>query len=536
MAGRASRSRGAKARVLAAGDRAIVVELGDRIDPRLSARVLALDRCLAERPFEGFVETIPTYRSLLVVFDPDATSASVVRDRMLALVRRSSTLEPTSSPVKEVPTVYDGDDLVEVAEESGLAPEEVVRLHSGREYLVYMVGFTPGFAYMGRTDPKIAIGRKATPRARVPAGSVAIAKGQTGIYPSATPGGWHIVGRAEYRGLFDPKSATPSFFSPGDRVRFVPVSRLPRWVGAAPSEGEGHGDPVVEVEDGGLLTTVQDRGRFGYGRFGVPAAGAVDSLAYETANRLVGNEPGAAALECTVSGPRLRALRTVFVAVTGGDLGATVEREDLGLWRPPPWSSFLLRPENVLRFDGRRRGARSYIAFAGGIDVPLVMGSRSTYLASCFGGLEGRSLQAGDRLRLASEPRPPGPQRAPVRPPEAGETVLRVIWGPQDDAFTQAGRETLVTSAFRVSETADRMGYRLTGPALAHRGAKEIVSDGMMAGAIQVPPDGLPIVMLADCATTGGYPKIATVVSADLRKLGQLIPGERLRFQPQKMR
>ena len=522
-------------RVLAAGDSAIVVELGERIDPELSSQVRALDRTLAENPFEGFVEAIPTYRSLLVIFDPAGTSASVVREHLLELAARSSISELPSSPVKEVPIVYDGEDLDEVAKLAGLEREEVVRLHSGREYLVYMLGFTPGWAYMGDTDPRLTLGRRMTPRTRVPAGSVAIARGQTGIHPDSTPSGWHIVGRAQHRNLFDPSSEPPNFFEPGDRVRFVPVQKLPLSDEPSSATDALDRDPVVEVEDSGLLTTVQDRGRYGYQRYGVPVAGAVDALAYETANRLLENEPGAAALECTVKGPRLRCLRPVFVSVTGGELGVIVERDDLGVWKPPPWSSFFLRRGNVLTFEGRRSGARAYIAFAGGIDVPLVLGSRSTYLTSGFGGLSGRSLQAGDRLCVGTTSRTLSPKQAPFLEDEGKETELRIVWGPQEDYFTAAGRDTLVSSPFVVSDSADRMGYRLKGPPLEHHGPKEIVSDGMMTGAIQIPPDGLPIVMMADHGTTGGYPKIATVVSADLRKLGQLMPGDRLRFRAQEV-
>jgi len=523
-------------RFLRAGDAAVVIELGNAIDPDLNEDVRALDQAILKAPFDGYIEAIPTYRSLLVFYEPATASFEGIKAHVQNLAKNldaSTTRPPTRS--HEVPTVYDGEDLDDVARLAGVTKKNVIRLHSGTEYLVYVVGFTPGFAYMGMTDQKLALGRRNSPRTRVPAGAVAIAMGQTGIYPQSTPGGWHLLGRAEHRTMFDIHSDPPSRFLPGDRVRFVPVKRLPAYEPpSSPNPEVLTTSPSLMVEDGGLFTTVQDGGRVGYQRYGVPVAGAVDAPALRAANELVGNEPGAAALECTVSGPRLRCLKTTIASVTGADLGAVVERRDLERWPVPPWSSFRLRPGNVLTFEGRRSGARAYVAFAGGIDVPPVLGSRSTYVLAEMGGLEGRALQAGDGLTLLiAEEIAVGRVSSLKERAETSEAdvTLRIVWGPQDDYFTEEGRATLVTSVYAVGPASDRMGYRLEGPTLEHRDAQEIISDGMMLGAVQVPPNGLPIVMLADRATTGGYPKIATVVGDDVAKLAQLLPGERVRFR-----
>ena len=203
--------------------------------------------------------------------------------------------------------------------------------------------------------------------------------GQTGIYPSDTPGGWHLLGRADPDVLFDVRAEPPSRFVPGDRVRFLPVDRLPVEE-ALPGDASEHkalGDVVFEVERGGLLTTVQDLGRPGYQRFGVPVAGAVDPGALIAANALVQNDANAAGLECTVDGPSLRCVKTTLVGLAGADLGAIVRRRDLGEWRPPVYSSFLLRTGNELSFSGRRSGARAYLSVAGGFDVEPILGSRS---------------------------------------------------------------------------------------------------------------------------------------------------------------
>ncbi|MGH9332496.1 MAG: 5-oxoprolinase subunit PxpB, partial [Vicinamibacteria bacterium] len=208
-------SRPARTRFLPAGESALVIELGNAIDPDLNARVLALDRALLETPFAGYLEAIPSYRSLLVFFDPGAVSYESIEAHVRRLHRKSEKTEAPLARLVEVPVVYDGEDLESVARLLGATPAEVVRLHSDREYLVYMVGFTPGFAYMGAAHEKFSIPRRATPRTRVPAGSVGIAMQQTGIYPSATPGGWHLLGRAEHRNLFDLTRDPPSRFLPG---------------------------------------------------------------------------------------------------------------------------------------------------------------------------------------------------------------------------------------------------------------------------------------------------------------------------------
>jgi biotin-dependent carboxylase-like uncharacterized protein len=286
------------------------------------------------------------------------------------------------------------------------------------------------------------------------------------------------------------------------------------------------------VLDGGLLTSVQDAGRAGYRRVGVSGAGPVDALAHSAANRALGNLPEAAALECTVVGPRLAFLAPVRFAVAGADLGAVLERADLGSWPVPLGASVLARPGNVLRFAGARAGARAYVALQGGIGVPLVLGSHATDLASAFGGLGGRALAAADRLAVgASAGRGVSPRESRCELPERSATV-RVVLGPQADHFDARGLESFLGGCWRVSATSDRVGYRLEGEPLRHAGPAEIVSDGMVPGSIQVPPDGRPIVMMADGPTTGGYPKIATVVTADLRLLGQLVPGEgEVRFE-----
>jgi KipI family sensor histidine kinase inhibitor len=515
-------------RVLAVGDAAVTVELGKEIDSGVAARVRALDRAVLREPFPGFREAVPTYRSLLVTYDPARLRFADVRAHLL---ERAEALGEAAEPgrLHRIPVLYGGEggpDLAEVARALRLSEEEVVARHSSVEYTAFMLGFRPGFAYLGPLPESLALSRLSTPRVRVPAGSVGIAGRQTGIYPVVSPGGWRLLGRTAVR-PYDPSRDPPSLLAPGDRVRFDPVEALPEAEGGPPLASTG--PHALEVLEPGLLTTVQDLGRRGQLRFGVTPGGPADADAHRAANERLGNDEDAAALECTMAGPSLRFLRVMRFAIAGADLGAVLRRADLGDWPVPLGTAVLARPDNVLTFTGRRAGARAYVAFAGGIEVPLVGGSRATDLAGGFGGIEGRALRGGDVLRIGLPREPPATSGPPWEPP-AARVVLRAVLGPQYDLFPAGEVERFLRETFRVGPTSDRTGCRLEGPRLAAR-ESEITSDGMVAGSVQVPPDGKPIVMLADAPTTGGYPKIATVVTADLGKLAQLVPGEgELRF------
>ncbi len=287
---------------------------------------------------------------------------------------------------------------------------------------------------------------------------------------------------------------------------------------------------AFKVESPGPLTTVQDLGRYVYQRFGVPVSGAMDRFALRAGNLLVGNRAGAAALEFTLAGPSLLALRTCRVAVTGAE--APVELDGAPV---PQWQAFEAPEGSTLKLGAATDGLRGYLCLGGGIDVPSVLGSRSTYLKSGFGGHEGRALREGDVLRagrpqLGSVVKQDEPD--PAYAPYYGiEHEVRVVLGPQHDAFTDEGKFTLLNSLYTVSPQSDRVGYRLVGPTVEHSGSSDIVSDGAPMGAVQVPGDGQPIVLMADRGVTGGYPKIATVISADLPLIAQARPDDSVRFR-----
>ena len=290
--------------------------------------------------------------------------------------------------------------------------------------------------------------------------------------------------------------------------------------------------PTLEVVSPGLLTTVQDLGRFGYQRYGIPVCGALDSVSLRIANILVGNLDHLAGLEVTAIGPALRFASDTTIAVVGADLEPTLDGIPI-----PAWESVNAAAGSELRFGTPRDGLRAYLAVAGGIDVPLVMNSRSTDIKGEFGGYRGRALMPGDILSAGYTPHSAGytpnalPPEISRQPTHEQHFTLRVVLGPQDDAFTKAGISTLLNSEYTVSNDADRTGCRLEGPTIEHVTGADIVSDGTALGSVQVPGSGTPIILLADRGTTGGYTKIATVVSTDIGLLAQAMPGAKIRFE-----
>lgn len=289
--------------------------------------------------------------------------------------------------------------------------------------------------------------------------------------------------------------------------------------------------PIV-VSKPGWFTTVQDFGRYGYQQYGVPVAGVMDWFSTIVANRLVGNPDQAAVLELTLKGPELEFQQDAVIAITGGDLSPAID----GL-AAPCWQSIKIARKSRLRFGTPRLGSRSYLAVAGGIDVPVVLGSRSTHSSSRTGGMDGRPLQQGDLLYNGQPGRSTEHMigtRLPdqLLPRYKRPTVLRIIQGPQLDFFTDSALATLASSTYTLAPQSDRMGYRLTGPQIVRNGPARFISDSTAMGALQIPPDGQPILLMADRQTTGGYPKIAVVIAADLPLAAQLAPGDRVTFTP----
>lgn len=288
---------------------------------------------------------------------------------------------------------------------------------------------------------------------------------------------------------------------------------------------------MIEVVKPGLFTTIQDLGRWGYQRFGIGTSGALDSFALAAANLLLGNPEDAAGLEITLSGPALKIHQATLMAITGADLAPHLNSHPL-----PNWTAFYVPANSLLSFGQRKKGVRAYLAVWGGINVPALMGSRSTYLLGRFGGIAGRPLKSGDILPLSTLPQEGTnfsfkslPES--LRPLYVQNPVLRVIPGPFDDYFSEEGVKIFFSSPYTITPQSDRMGYRLQGEPILRGKKEELITCGLAQGTIQVPPDGQPIILLADRQTIGGYPIIGTVIHADLPLVAQCAPGDKLSFK-----
>lgn len=498
------------------GERAVLVEAGAIDDVH---RLWSSLR--AHRP-AGAEDVVAGGATVLVVARPGTDLA-----RLASEIGRRSLGPAASSSGRDVtiPVAYDGPDLEEVARITGLTPGDVAARHSGACYPTAFIGFSPGFAYLTGLAPELRVPRLATPRKAVPAGSVAIAGEMTAVYPHATPGGWRLIGRAGTL-MFDPDRPEPSLLMPGDRVRFEPVAAVSPQPAPLRPPGQVEG-PRLTVLEAGPWATVQDLGRIGWAHAGVPRGGVLDRSSAAHANRLVGNQPGVAVIESAFAGLRLRLSESRLVSFTGARAEVTVDgipaRQDAALPLPSGCEILVSRP---------RAGARVYIAVEGGLAVDPVLGSRSTDTLS---GLGPASLAEVESLPLG--PMSPGERTGPPASrtgsyPVPGDTVeVRAIVGPRSGWITGAGLDRLADAEFVVEPSSDRTGIRLRGPVVERGAGKELVSEGMVAGAVQVPPDGQPIVLMRNHPATGGYPVAAVVDDAGVDRLAQAPPGVRVRFR-----
>jgi KipI family sensor histidine kinase inhibitor len=490
-------------RVRRCGETALLIETED---------VLGWYAALTARSLPGVVDLVPAARTVLVRHEPDF-DVSLLSD--VTPAHATVTGDSVTIPVR-----YDGADLTDVAKATGLSEDEVVTVHTGPEYTVAFTGFAPGFGYLTGLDDRLRLPRRDSPRTRVPAGAVAVAGEFTGVYPRPSPGGWHLLGHTT-AALWDPTREPPALLRPGTTVRFEPVSTLPSVPNRNADASVVSGG--IEVVHCGPLGTVQDTGRPGYSSLGVGHAGAADTVSAALANRLVGNEPAAACLELSF-GATLTFREPARVAVTGATCGLTRAGRGEGMNAP-----FDVRAGQTLVVGPASVGLRAYVAVRGGIAVPATLGSRSTDVLS---GLGPAPLANGTVLPIgkAYAGPPPAVEVAPVPTPAAGDLVVHALPGPRDDWFTPAAVERLFCEPFEVTTESNRVGVRLSGPALTRSRDGELPTEGMVAGSVQVPPSGQPIVFLADHPVTGGYPVIAVVRSADLPVVAQARPGQTMRF------
>jgi KipI family sensor histidine kinase inhibitor len=509
-------------RFLPVSDTAVVVELPD-LDT--TTRFFA---ALRERELPGVREIVPAARTILVLFDPHRVGP----DELVAALRD---VEPAAQAAGSGRTVtvdvrYDGQDLAEVAEHLGTSVEELVRRHQTATWTVAFTGYAPGFGYLVGDDPLFDVPRRPSPRTRIPAGSVGLAGTFSGVYPRESPGGWQLIGRTD-AALWDLDRDPPALFAPGTTVRFRQVER--ELVAVSAAEPAPVASPFsLEVVSPGVQLLVQDGGRPGHLAEGVAASGVADRQALRTANRAVGNRVGAAALELAGGGAVLRFTGAGVLALAGAAADAELRAAD-GTRIAVGSGPVAVADGDELRVGAQHDGLRTVVAVRGGLLVPPALGSAATDTLS---GVGPAPLRAGDVVALAgpSTPFATDPDAVEDRElPRAGQTVdLDVVLGPRTDWFTPQAVESLTAQEWEVTPRSDRVGIRLAGEPLTRARDGELPSEGAVTGAIQVPPDGQPVLFGPDHPLTGGYPVIGAVVDEHLDLVAQLPPGARVRFHP----
>ncbi|MHA7288842.1 5-oxoprolinase subunit B/C family protein [Arthrobacter sp. MDT3-24] len=541
----------AAARVLAVrqvGTTAVLAELSGLHD------VLALQALLLEEPLPGQVDVLAAAETVMVKADsPAAARRMAARLLEMDLTVRSH----AEGKLVQIEAVYDGDDLAEVGRLTGLGTDGVIAAHTGQVWTVAFGGFAPGFSYMVGENQVLEVPRRSSPRTAVPAGSVALAGNYSAVYPRKSPGGWQLIGRTAAP-MWDLSREQPALAAPGDRVQFSAVRELIEVTAphAAAADSEAPGSEESEVQSGllilspGLQSLIQDLGRPGHAGLGVSSAGALDRSSLRRANRLVGNDPSAAVVEFVAGGLRVQAVGDQVLAVAGAPSALTVvtpsdvpdsdaaeDEADRSAFdrseqvrEVPMATAFALLDGEILTIGAPERGFRSYLAIRGGAAADAVLGSRSTDTMS---GIGPAPLAAGQLLGAGAATSSNVVGNPELQPdfPDTGVTVLEIVPGPRDDWFDAAALESLCAQDWAVTPRSNRVGMRLDGQPLSRSRDGELPSEGTMAGALQIPPEGQPVLFLADHPITGGYPVIGVVVDHQLDLAAQVPIGGSIRFR-----
>lgn len=501
-------------RFLPIGPRTLLAELDD-LD-----QTLALFDALLADPVPGVSEIVPAARTLMIRTAPGTAADGRLAGAVLA--RRPAPGTPPAaraSETVELPVTYDGADLADVAAHMGLTEAEVIAAHQKTTWQVAFCGFAPGFAYMTCDDPRFDLPRRATPRTRIPAGSVALAGRFCGVYPQETPGGWQLIGRTAVP-MWDLSRDPPALLRPGLRCRFVARKAKVHASAAIPQPQPEQGLRVLSTA---FPIVFQDEGRPGQGGQGVSASGALDMGAARRANRAVGNPSDAPVLEITLGPVRLRADRPMTLALTGA-AQASVAGHLI-----PRGAAFAVDAGDEIAIDPPGAGMRSYLALRGGFRVAPVLGSAATDTLAHVGP---EPITAGAVLAGANRPAfaVAAPEPEPPLPKPGDLVALPVTLGPRTDWFTPEMVRHFLAQEWLVTPQSSRVGIRLQGDAVTREDARELPSEGTETGAIQIPHSGQPVLFLADHPLTGGYPVIATLRPEALDLAGQIPPGARIRF------
>lgn len=540
----------------------VLLSFGSTIERSMHKRLMQAKQLIEQYPFVGFIETVPAYNSLAVYYDPlqiaksEETIAVTVIEQLKNILQNESVAVDSvvERSVITIPVCYEesfGIDLQELSASLNLSIEEIIQLHTGKSYHVFMIGFTPGFPYMGTVDEKLISKRKTQPRLQVPPGSVAIAGNQTGIYPFATPGGWNIIGRTPIN-IFDLQKDNPFLLKAGDEVKFKAITRnefekystSDDLVGRDLTNSINHlkrrsdkKKQIIHIEQCGFLTTLQNTGRTRYLQFGVSKSGAMDVYAAQLANTLIGNDPKEAVLEITQSPHRFRFLQDAVIVFTGSGLQPQTEHTIIQLNQP-----VFISKGSMIECKQPIHGFRLYMAVAGGFEADEFLDSSATDLLVKAGGYQGRPLQKSDELKLRINLSPL--QKTLMTVLKAGAVVslnitapgyatsnIRIIKGAEWNYMDDASKAILSGGTFSISPQSSRMGYRLKKEAFKTEQACEIISSPVTQGTMQLTPSGELIILMADAQTVGGYPRVAQVCAADRSMLSQKKPDDQIHFQ-----
>lgn len=542
----------ARPRMMRVGFSGLLLEFDD------TASRMAWNREIQRDPVDGMVDAVMAAQSILLTFvDPVALMLA----GMSLQGREPEPLAEGAARLVTIPVVYDGEDLAHAAELAGLSVDALIDAHTRIDWLADFAGFAPGFMYLKPRDlkgaPVIEVPRRDSPRTRVPEGSVALAGQQSAVYPQPTPGGWQLIGSTAER-MWDVDREQPSLLVPGDTVRFEVVREHATVTSAgagadagaadATSSGADAADATADANDAvvarivvdatGPQALIQDVGRPAVGSLGVGQAGAADVWGLAEANNAVGNHAGAAAVEFLLGNAKFTPQDDVTLALGGAVGPAQIMQDGKAVGEAPVGEAFELAAGATLQIGFTTEGMRGYLAVKGGFAAEEVLGSRSTDTMS---GLGPKPLAAGDVLEVLALTDGGAEEQTddviePVEYPIAGEvTVLRYSPGPRDDWFGPEGLEHFEEAVWEVSTESNRVGARLK-PAEGAEPLKrirsgELATEGMVTGALQVPPNGEPVLFLADHPVTGGYPVIGVVLEADIRLAAQLPPGALVQFE-----
>lgn len=553
-------------RIMRCGVAGLLLEYADL------AAALAHHDALAAAQLRGVRELVPAARTVLVLFAPELITAAQLSAKIKEIkpVKRQQSVNTETV----IDVVYDGADIAAAAKLAQLSPEALIRWHTESEWRAAFAGFAPGFMYCINATAPLSMPRRETPRTQIPAGAVALGGEFGAVYPRQSPGGWQLVGHTGAQ-MWDITRQQPALLQPGDTVRYRPLQNTVTIAGvqavnksvsvkqpsasvlaeanrcakqtfdtSAHTAARSPQTPVLaaaaqtanaffEVLQTTAQMLLQDAGREGYRALGVGAAGAADLPSLEAANRAVGNDPHTAALEIAVGGARLRSAARTAICWVGDNTAVTLLRHDAAL-EPQQLVSgtpYVVEPGDELEIAFFTAGLRGYLAVRGGFDVPAMLGSCATDTMAKLGAAP---LQTGDIIALGSAPAGIAQRvNSLAKLPQAGATVvLEVILGPRDGWFTSAALELFAQQTWEVTAASNRVGLRLAGEQPLTRSiTAELPSEGAVAGAVQVPAAGQPVLFLADHPVTGGYPVIAVLTPQALALAAQLAPGMRVLFR-----